>query len=170
MRAGLSLFGAMALLVAACAATRRTSSPSTGELIVYETVPGPFCGRCDSMKLTVTADGLVSVERGHWAGRYKDWRVSKQTLRATPAQAALFRSRLAPYRPSGSVHFNGPPHCKLLTSDLPEVSISWSQPGQMDRLTFDFGCDTNAMTAMREALRDAPTALGVESPLMIPRT
>jgi len=154
--------------LAGCATPRTTATQS--EFITYTTRQGPFCGRCDSLKVEVAVDGRVSVERGHWAGRYKDWRVSRRTFRVPPEQAVLFHQRLAPYRPAGSDRLNELGSCKTLTEDLPEVSVSWSGPGRDDRLDFAFGCDFDTRAPIREALRDAPAILGLQSPLMPPKT
>ncbi len=142
---------------------------TTSERITYATSQGPFCGRCESLKVVAAVDGRVSVERGHWAGRYKVWRVSRQMFRVLPEQVALFRERLAPYRPAGSVRMNELAQCNTLTDDLPEVSVTWSGPDRDDHLTFAFGCDFDTRVSMREALRDAPAALGLQSPLMPPK-
>lgn len=158
------LLGIVALL-SGCASSREPQRASE-DRILYATSPGPFCGRCDSLKLTVWPDGRVSVERGHWAGRYTDWRVSRKSLKATPEQAALFRQLLAPYRPAGAVRFDGPPHCATLTDDLPGVGVTWLEARREDHLEFSFGCDTETRSLVVEVLRGAPALLGVESPLV----
>lgn len=152
-------------LLAGCASSRAPLDAPTGERILYETRSGPFCGRCDSLKLTVSQDGQISVERGHWAGHYADWRIRKQSLRVPPEQTALFRQSLAPYRPTGTDRLDGPPHCATLTDDLPGISVTWYEVEREDHLWFDFACDAETHAAMWTALRDAPALVGVLSPL-----
>jgi len=153
--------------LAGCASSRAPQDAPADERILYVTHSSPFCGRCDSLKLMVSQDGHISVERGHWAGRYADWRLRKQSLRVPPEQVALFRQRLAPYRPTGTDRFDGPPHCATLTDDLPGISVTWSDVEREDYLWFEFGCDVETHAAMWKALRDAPALLGVQSPLAV---
>jgi hypothetical protein len=161
----LSVVALVSLALAGCV-TLPTSPPEPGgELITYETAPGPFCGRCDSVKFAAASDGRVWIEEGHWAGRYTDWEVTKRRAHLTAAQFARFRQRLLPYRPSEAARVDGPETCKAFASDSAEIVVVWRGGGPDARLVFDFGCDAETRAAMREALQSAPALLGVASPL-----
>jgi hypothetical protein len=150
-----------ALTLAGCATI---ASPPSEELITYETHPPPFCGKCDTIRVVAASDGRVRVERGHWAGLYRDWRIVRQDVRVTPEQFARFRETLAPYRPQDELRLNDQPPCKTFTPDLGEVSVSWRGRGADARMAFNRGCERETRSAMAQALQAAPSALGLQTP------
>lgn len=155
--------------VASCAPLKPPAVLSGGTLISYETESGPFCGRCDSTKLTVGSDGRVWIEQGHWAGRYRNWMVTRRLVKATPEQAAAFSRALEPYRPEGTLALNERPPCKEFWTDMAGVRVSWIESGGTSRLFYNFGCDPASNAAMRAAVNAAPAALGIKG-LAIPAT
>ena len=153
---------ATSMVFAVCASQPARSEP--GELITYETQPAPFCGRCDTIKLEASSDGRVRIERGHWAGRYRDWRIVRKTVRVTPEQFASFREALAPYRPDGELRLNDELPCKTLNTDQGGASVSWRGGGADAHLAYNRGCDGEARAAMVKALEVAPSSLGLQTP------
>jgi hypothetical protein len=144
-------------------------SPPTpgGELISYETSPGPFCGRCDSIKLTAVSDGRVWIEHGRWYGDYTDWRVARRRVKVSPDQFAQFRQQLVAYRPAGDLALDGRESCAAFYTDMSEVTVAWRGGGADASLRFNYGCDPEARAEMAAALAAAPKALGVRN-LRIP--
>lgn len=65
-------------VITGCASMKPPADLPGGGLITYETSPGPFCGRCDTLKLTVASDGRVWIEHGWWAGAYSDWTINRR--------------------------------------------------------------------------------------------
>lgn len=160
------VFVGAAMLISGCAPASALTGRAATNVIVYETASmGPFCGACDSLKLTASEDGRVLVERGRFAEPGRRWRVTKTWARLTPDQFALFRSRLAEFRPTGSLVLDGPPNCRTWVSDSPEIRVIWREQGRADELTFSFGCDVATRSVMRETLRALPAELGFSSPL-----
>lgn len=152
---------AVAGTLAACALPAAQPQPGA-EVITYETSPGPFCGRCDALKLIVSSDGQMKIERGHWAGSYKDWRTVRTRRRISAIEFERFKARLAPYRPVGDLRLDQVPPCGGMTSDLASYHITWSGGGAANAsLVFDNGCDFQARAAERTAIATAPEILGV---------
>jgi hypothetical protein len=130
-------------------------------MIIYQTMPGPWCGRCDTLKITAAEDGRAWVERGWWAGRYEDWRVKRELLTVTPEQLADFRALLDQHRPNGELWLRDPPECRVFYTDDEERSVSWRRADGEDKLWYNFGCDPETRSALRNDLEAAPGALGV---------
>lgn len=153
---------AAAVLAAACATGGTvTALPVDGDWVSYETYPGPFCGRCDTTKITVYYDGRTWIEQGHWAGNYRNWRVSRGSAEITREALATFRARLEAFRPSGVLGLNDRPSCETFSSDSSGLIIVWHDQLGSARLDYNFGCDPETRRAMREALVAAPTDLGI---------
>jgi hypothetical protein len=134
-----------------------------GELVTYETRPGPFCGRCDTLKISAASNGRVLIEQGYWAGDYRDWRVVRRSLRVKRAQFARFRSHLAPYRPVGEHWLRDQEGCTPFMTDMPEILVSWRGSGADGRLWFNLGCDPEKWAPLARALTTAPTHLGIRN-------
>lgn len=152
--------------LAACAST--ASEPRAIEVgsISYEvTSVGPFCGRCETVKFTIAPSGRTSVERGHWAGSYRSWRIERSRLQVSPDRYAALRDSLGGYRPSGTLQRNSSTNCATFTEDLPEVLVTWHAADHHDQLRFGFGCEKDQTAMMREALRNAPSFVGVRGVL-----
>jgi hypothetical protein len=153
-----------AVMMAASCATPVAPSPDNlpGEAIVYETSPGPWCGRCDTLKITAAADGRIWVERGWWAGNYKNWRKKHEALTVTPERLAAFKALLDQHRPRGALWLREPgPNCEVFWSDSEERIVSWWGPKGEDKLWYNFGCDPETKAALRNDLKAAPEALGI---------
>ena len=86
----------------------------------------------------------VWIENGHWAGSYREWRVSKRHVQLTSQHFARFRDRLEPYRPA----FDTIPEvgdCKSHMSDA-GGSVTWAWGNSVVKRVADFGClDDRAM-------------------------
>jgi hypothetical protein len=126
-----------------------------------ESHPGPFCGRCDSVKITVLSDGHVWIEHGYWRGDYRDWTVNRRRERVSVESFALFRERLRAHRPNGELVLRGKPPCETFWHDVDEVWVEWRDRRRADKLIFNFGCDPETRRGIAEALRAAPDALGI---------
>ncbi|MGZ8370444.1 MAG: hypothetical protein ACXWVH_05250 [Caulobacteraceae bacterium] len=132
------------------------------EMISYSAAPAPFCGRCESLDLTVSADGNLLIELGYWAGRYRDWRVRRARKRITAEQFKAFREILAPFRPIGARELReGSPFCETVLTDQGESSVRWVGGGPDASLKYDWGCDPERWRSLRDALRKAPKIVGV---------
>jgi hypothetical protein len=136
-------------------------SSTSDELIVMENDPGPFCGRCDTVKLTVSSDGRAWIEHGYWAGNYRDRRVERRLEHVLPANLARFREHLRPYRPRGEISLQEKPACDVLWYDVDGVRVEWRDANRTDRLILNFGCDPAVHRRLAEALRVAPDLLGI---------
>jgi len=139
-----------------------TSSASPdGLLITLENQPGPFCGRCDNVKIIASSDGRVWIEHGYWAGNYSDWTVERSLHRVPLTAFAQFRDRLNPFRPTGTLSLNDKPECVELASDFDGAEVQWRDATGNSRLILDFSCDPEARRAMANAIREAPILLGI---------
>ena len=128
------------------------------ERISFRPSPPPFCGRCETTAFTVGADGEVRIEKGYWAGSYRDWRIRRTVKHVTAEQFAAFKRRLAAYKPAGDV-LEGERGCQSYLSDNDGVVVEWSGDGEARRRVFDFGCLDDR--AMNETVRGAPSVLGL---------
>lgn len=153
-------FSLLALTSCAAVAAAGPAPRLVGESITYKTSPGPFCGRCDTILIVAGSDGQVRIEEGYWAGRYRDWRTKRRTIRVSTEQFGRFREVLAPYRPAGDLILNDRPACQTLVPDSDEVDVTW-RGDDISRLKFYFGCDVETRSAMAGALREAPSTLGL---------
>lgn len=145
-----------------------TVPPAAGdELIIIRNEPGPFCGRCDSVKVVALSDGRVWVEHGYWAGKYRNWRVERRLEQASPQSFARFREHLIPFRPHGQLVLDDKPPCETFWHDVDGVRVEWRDSNGADTLIFNFGCDPKTKQAMAAALKAAPDLLGIDS-LKIP--
>jgi hypothetical protein len=140
---------------------------ASDELITMENEPGPFCGRCDNVKITALSDGRVWIEHGYWAGRYRDWRVERRLEHALPENFARFREALRPHRPRGELALQEKPPCETFWNDVDGARVEWRDANGTDRLILNFGCDPASKRAMADALRAAPNLLGIAT-LKIP--
>ena len=132
-----------------------------GALITIRSEPGPFCGRCDSVTMTVLSDGRVWIEQGHWAGRYNNWVVERQLERVPVENVVHFRDRLSRFRPHGVLVLTDKPPCETFWNDVDGVRVEWRDGDQTDKLFYNFGCDPETKRAMTEALKSAPGLLGI---------
>jgi hypothetical protein len=150
-------------LVPACATIPRVPAQMENgtELISLETSPGPFCGRCDSVKITALSDGRVWIEQGHWAGDYTDWRTTKRFETVSVEAFSRFRAALQAYRPHGKAIFVDQRNCTVLMADLDQIDVKWRDMESEDQLVFNFGCDPQSRHAIADALRNAPGELGI---------
>ena len=126
--------------------------------ITYETTPPPFCGRCETLKFTASADGVLRVETGHYAGDYRDWRRRHEVRRITPEQFAEFKARLAPYRGERDI-IGGEEGCRDYYSDDAGLRVEWASGSERRVRVFDFGCKDDP--AMNNIVLAAPGALSL---------
>jgi hypothetical protein len=148
----------------ALAAAVLMAAPGAGalETIGFETRPGPFCGKCTTIKLTVQSDGTAEMVTGWWAGDYRDWRTSTKRWTVTREQFAAYRDRLAPYRPQGALDLTDSPPCKVFSPDSGGFQLRWTGGGADSALNYDVGCDEPIHRHMRAAIESAPKLLGIE--------
>lgn len=135
------------------------SRPTQGaERISFQPQPAPFCGRCESTNLVVTADGQLHIEVGHWGGHYRNWKRERSIRQITLAQFEDFKRRLEAYRPAEDT-LRGDAACVNYITDQDGVLVEWSNGEERQTRVFDFGCLDDP--AMNEAVRTAPSALGL---------
>lgn len=155
MRAPFALFAlSVALLPAGCASPGLAEFRSgESEWIAFEEQPPPFCGRCDSTQLVALSSGRVLIERGHWEGNYRDWRVSRHTVQLSSDQIARFRATLAPYKPMRDTVPDA--DCADYITDQDGAVVTWREDGIEVRRVFDFGCldDRQMNDAVRQSIR-----------------
>lgn len=150
------------ILVAATLAGCASAPPidPNVERIAFEPEAVPFCGRCETVKFVASADGVLTVETGYWAGDYRDWRKHRSVTRITPEQFADFSARLAAYRPPlGVVRWDET--CRDPTPDMGGLRVTWARGRDTSVRVFDYGCPNDG--AMSEAARLAPAVLGVKA-------
>jgi hypothetical protein len=128
---------------------------------VIESSQGPFCGRCETLRLTASSTGQVWIERGHWAGEYSIWQVRRRRLRVAPARFAKLRDHLRPHRPQGDLLLDRPETCSFFEDDLGGVRVEWRGGGGDSRLRYNYGCDGDTRRALADALRTALRPLGI---------
>lgn len=150
-----------ALLGSGCVSTDRTETPSEIHGVTFETYPGPFCGRCDTTKITVSNDGRVWIEQGHWAGDYRNWRSTRREAQVSAETVTRFRARLDEYRPEGELILADQPPCATFNTDNSGVHITWRDEQGEGRLDYNFGCEWEERRAMFEALKTAPALLAI---------
>ena len=159
---------AATLAASACATVDPPPADLPGEVIVYAPSYGPFCFGCVSMTLTVAEDGRVWIEREQdisakratHAENEPVWRTTRELITVTPEQLSAFRNRLAPYRPAGR-RILGNDDCSVMFTDMPGTTVSWRSAGATDELIYDFGCDPEKWSTMRDDLKAAPSLLGI---------
>jgi hypothetical protein len=161
-----SLLVAATLAASACATTPGPESGFAGDVVTWENEVGPFCGRCDSLKLQIASDGRVWIEQGYWAGHYRDWRTHRYLAKVTPERLTAFRTAIDPFRPAGLRELDGA-SCKNFWTDMPGVRVIWKTGGAADELRANFGCDPETNAGMAAALKQAPDLLeipGLQAP------
>jgi hypothetical protein len=106
--------------------------------ITYDYQQPPFCGRCETRKVTVTADDSIWIEDGHWAGHYSDWRIRRRTIQGEPGTYARFRDALAPWRVmvDRSPSYEG----EGCISDDGGAILTWATSSDSVRRSLDHGC------------------------------
>jgi hypothetical protein len=140
---------------------RSPPSPD-GQLITLENRPGPFCGRCDNVKIIASSNGRVWIEHGYWLGQYSDWIVERSSRRVPVIAFAQFREKLSPFRPNGTLSLNDRPPCTELSTDFDGAEVRWLDATGSSRLVYDFSCDPKARETMANAIREAPKLLGLD--------
>ena len=155
MRAHFALFAtSMALLLVGCANPGLEEFRSgESDWIAFDEQPHPFCGRCDSTRLVALSSGRVLIERGHWEGNYRDWRVSRRTVQLSSDQLARFRATLAPYKPLRDTAPDA--DCAGYITDQDGAVVTWLEDGNEVRRVFDFGClgDRQMNDAVRQSIQ-----------------
>jgi hypothetical protein len=155
MRAHFALFASsMALLLAGCASPGLAEFRSdASEWIAFDEQPPPFCGRCDCTRLVALGDGRVLIERGHWEGNYKDWRVSRRFVQVSSEQYDRFRETLAPYKPVRNTVPDA--DCAAYLTDQDGATVVWLDDGIEVSRVFDFGCldDRQMNDAIRQSIQ-----------------
>lgn len=148
----------------ACVPAPPTSPLAMGqELITIENEPGPFCGRCDTMKVTASSDGRVWIEHGYWAGHYTDWTKERRLERVPISNFLRFRDQLARYRPRGVLALNQKPPCETFWNDIDGARVEWRDSNRDDKLFLNFGCDPDGKRIIAETVRAAPDLLGIST-------
>ena len=130
----------------------------TVERIAFEPTSPPFCGRCETVKFVASADGVLRLETGYFAGDYKDWRRHREVRRITPEQFADFKARLAPYRGERDI-IDGESGCRKYHSDDAGLRVEWASGSERRVRVFDFGCEDDP--TMNKIVPAAPSALGL---------
>lgn len=164
---GLAL--AVLFAVTSCGRVAQSSDPtpaSIAELISIENEPGPFCGRCDSVKVTAYSDGRALIEHSYWTdpeckGVDCNLVTQRYPRRITSDQFRHFRDQLQPFRPVGRATFQDKPPCRTLLYDVDGVRVQWRGAGPDAELVFNFGCDPQDRRDIAKALREAPAKLGI---------
>ena len=158
------LVASSAATLVACASVPQplTAPPEeNGQLITLENEPGPFCGRCDNVKITALSDGRVWIEHGYWAGSYRDWRVERRLEHVPRERFARFREALRPYRPKGELALQEKPPCETFWHDVDGARVEWKDATGADKLILNFGCDPESKRPMADAVRAAPDLLNL---------
>lgn len=145
-------------LLAGCANQAPLQPRPAIEQISFQPQSPPFCGRCEAIKVLAGADGQLVIERGHWAGNYRNWERRREVRQITQDQFAAFRSILAPYKPDPNAPA-GEVACANFITDNVGVIVEWIGGDKHLARVFDFGCLDDQ--AMNEAVRSAPRALGI---------
>jgi hypothetical protein len=159
MKLGLVIAALVAVApIAGCAAQSTLPLASGVERISLRPQPPPFCGRCETAAVVVSADGRLVIERGHWAGNYRNWKRRREVRQVTPEQFAAFKGILETYKPSQNTPPGGTA-CANYISDNDGAIVEWIGGDGRRARVFDFGCLDDR--AMNEAVRSAPKALGL---------
>ena len=135
---------------------------------MIESSQGPFCGRCETLKITASSTGQVWIERGYWAGEYSIWQVRRRRVRVAPARFAKLRDHLRPHRPQGELLLDRPETCSFFEDDLGGVRVEWRGGGVDSRLRYNYGCDGDTRRALADALRTALRPLGIRGLQTLP--
>ena len=128
--------------------------PASVETITYER--GPCHGTCPVYRVTVSSNG-----RGTFEGIQHTAATGTRSFRATTAQWAEFKRRLAADRPVGEVMLDGPERCAMYATDLPTIDVRWSGARRPGHLAYNIGCDRPTHARMARALTSAPEALPI---------
>jgi len=150
------MFAAWALTSSAIAG-QAAASPIAQSVETIRFEAWPCWETCPSYVLTISSTG-----RGTFQGRIDTAFIGKRRFRATPAQFAEFRRRLASLRPTGELRIDKENCPVVYFSDLPSIDIQWSGDGPKSHLHLYFGCDWDRKRAAFEALERAPEALGIK--------
>lgn len=156
------VFALCPVIISACATSSELPELPSEAAIVYETRSPPFCGPCHTTKIVVTPNDEVWLEQGHWAGRYRDWRITRRPIEISPPDVTRFRETLDTFRPDANLLLSdGSPECETYYTDDAEIRIQWRDERGAVTLIYDFGCDVELLAEMRRALRTAPHIIGV---------
>ena len=151
----------VSLMVSACAAIPPTpaSAPQNGSLISIRNESLPFCGRCESATITVTSDGRVWVDQGHYQSLYEDWKVRRYLINISPSTHAEFVAALSSIRPVGNFRRDESRACG---TDQGGLLLSWDDKKGKDSYYFDFGCDDPQNASTIRSIRSAVAVLGIQ--------
>lgn len=152
----------LVLAVGALAGCVSIGEPPNVERINYQYSPGPFCGRCDSRQFTVTVDDRVWIEDGHWAGRYRDWRVKRRVVPLPRGAFGAFKAAITPYRPTATIERQTDgEQCAVFLTDGDEIQITWTSGASEVTRVFESGCRDRDKIAAYDAVREAVAALAL---------
>jgi len=152
----------MPMILGSCMEPLSLPLPPNGEVITYESSPGPFtCGSpsCAHHKIVVASDGRLAIEASRWDRATEGLRSSRWTARLSPGQVAPFWKRLAPYRPAKELLLDDGLSCRDFASDSGEVRITWQSAAATSRLVYNFGCEAAERREMAKALHTAPSLI-----------
>lgn len=160
MKRGIETVALIAVaLLAGCASQAPLQPGPALEQISFRPRSPPFCGRCETINVLASADGQLVIERGNWAGIYRNWERRREVRQITPSQFAAFRGILEPYKPDQNAPVREEA-CANFITDNGGAIVEWiGGDGRLARV-FDFGCLDDR--AMNEAVRSAPRALGLQ--------
>lgn len=144
--------------VAGCATQASVPAKSGVEQISFRPQLPPFCGRCETVNFVVRENGQLIVERGHWAGNYRNWQRRREVRQITPEQFAAFKGILEPYKPNQNTS-PGEIACVNYITDNDGTLVEWLGGDGRSTRIFDFGCLDDR--AMNEAVRSAPKVLAI---------
>jgi len=158
-RAAFGVFAAVLIAVLQLGACASVPARQSAESITYDPEPPPWCGRCETRKVTVSADDTIEIEDGHWAGRYADWRVTRRSVQAELGTYARLKEALAPFRPSVEriPQSDGEFCAGEFWSDSGGVVLTWAGPEGAVRRWITYGCSTDR--PMNDAVQAARAAL-----------
>lgn len=133
-----------AAVLAGCATTSDAGKPAP-ESVSFEVTP--CFGSCPVFSITVDRNGKGVYEGGRFVkvkGRHE--------FRASPAQLAAFFDRIEPFRPKGTkVYDYG--HCPVpVSTDSPNVNVSWGSPQGSDALNWYLGCRVEELSKIEPDL------------------
>ncbi len=152
-----------AVLIAGCAPVEAGgSSGADNSSISFET--GACFGTCPVFSFTIDADG-----NGVFNGKRFVEKEGEHRFRASPAELAAFRARLARFRPDGEVRYDWENCSGPVMSDMPSLSIQWRDADGEDSLFWYQGCREKKLSDAKPDLASAWKELPLEE-LAIPKT
>lgn len=136
-----------AAALAGCATTSDADQPAP-DSVSFEVTP--CFGSCPVFSITIDRDGRGVYEGGRFV-KVK----GRHSFTASSTELAAFFDRIEPFRPNGTNTYDYG-HCPVpVSTDSPNVNVSWKSPAGTDELNWYLGCRVEELSRIEPDLYGA---------------